>query len=162
MFGPKHTVESVAKELIDGFDQGTVVLRREESPQITMEITFENLEGIMKSALARSRRKEAFFVGLGLTAAAVGIAVVTVQIVSHVDASQGTGWLRYGWPLAVLVSLVGVVVGFLVGRRAGERSAELNTFIRIYKLADQNTARRLAQREAPKLLRGREFQAAPE
>ena len=33
MFSPTHTIESVAQELIDGLAQGTVILRREESPQ---------------------------------------------------------------------------------------------------------------------------------
>ena len=155
MFGPRHTIESVAKKLIDGLDQGTVILPREESPQIDIE----NVELVMRSALARSRRQQAALIALGLVAAAVGICIAITQVITPPDASPGTGALQYRWPVLLLLSLIGMVIGFLCSLKAGERAAELKTFIHIYNLADQSTARRLAQREAPRLLRERELQA---
>ncbi len=42
MFGPKHTIESVTKELVNGLEEGTIILHREAPTEADVE-TFESM-----------------------------------------------------------------------------------------------------------------------
>ncbi len=67
--------------------------------------------------------------------------------------ATGTGSHAQG---GFLASIVGAETGFLFGLKTRERSVELKTYIRILKMADAITSRRLVLREGPRLRERRE------
>jgi len=153
MFGPRHTLESVTRELVDGFEEGTVVLRPEDLP----DVDIEDFESRMRTSLARYRRREIAVLSLSMLAAIASIGIAVVQLLLHPESQTHTKDPHTLW-VALLGCIVGALMGFAFGYKSRERSVELKTFIRLLKLADPSTARRLAIREGPRL---RERQLVP-
>jgi hypothetical protein len=145
MFGPKHTFESVAKDLVDGLERGTIVLH----PAEPTEADIKNFESMVKARLTSYRR-----IAIGLwvvTALLVTTAVLLPVILLPKD--QSLAGFPYGGPVefAILGFFAGMVTGHLFALRAHKRSVELMTFIQILKMADATTARRLVLWEGARL-----------
>lgn len=54
MFGVKHTANSVAKELVEGLEDGSIVLRPEDLPAVSLE----EVENRLREELANSQKSE--------------------------------------------------------------------------------------------------------
>ena len=147
MFGPRHTIESVTKELVDGLEAGTVILRPEEPT----EADVERFESMMKTSLARYRRRAVAVLTLSSLAAIASIAIALVPILLRSESQSKLGEPYTEWAVALSFSIVGALFGFVFGFRMRERSIELKTYIRVLKMADSGTARRLVLRVGPKL-----------
>jgi hypothetical protein len=147
MFGPKHTIESVTEELVDGLEEGTIFLHPEEPT----EADVENFKSAVKTTLARYRRRETALLTVSTLGVIVSIAIVLVQAVFHPEGQSQPEDLYNRWPLMLLACIVGAVAAFVFGFKTRERSVELKTYIRILKMADAGTARRLVLREGPRL-----------
>jgi len=147
MFGPKHTIESVTKELVDGLEEGTIILHPEEPT----EADVENFKSMMKTTLARFRRREFALLTVSALAALVSIAIVFVDVVFQPENPSQAGDPHSRWAVMLLGCIVGATISFLFGLKTRERSVELKTYIRVLKMADDSTARRLVLREGPRL-----------
>jgi hypothetical protein len=147
MFGPKHTIESVTKELVDGLEEGTTILHPEE----LTEADVENFASMMKVTLARSRRREAALLAIGTLSAIVSIVIVLVQVVFYPESQPYLSHTHISLTTILLGFILGAVMGYVLGFKARERSVELKIYIRILKMADAITARKLVLREGPRL-----------
>jgi len=119
MFGPKHTIESVTKELVNGLEEGTIILQREVPTEADVE-TFESM-----MTLARFRRVAVALLTVSTLAAIVSIAIVLVQLVQlvfHPESQSQAGDPHSGWAFMLLGSIVLAVTGFLAGRRVRVRT----------------------------------------
>ena len=137
MFGPRHTIESVTQEVVDGLEEGTIILRPEEPTDADVE----DFESMMKTTLARYRRREVALLTASIFGAAVSILIALVQI----------GEPHARWAIMLVPCIGGALMGFVLGYKTRERSIELKTYIRVLKMADPSTARRLVLRVAPQL-----------
>ena len=72
MFGPRHTFESVAKDLVDGLEKGTIVLHPDEPT----EADVEKFESAMEVAITRFQRRAAVLLVLGSLCILAGIMVL--------------------------------------------------------------------------------------
>ena len=144
MLGPKHTLDSVAKTLVNGLEEGTIALYPEEPT----EADVENFESMAKASLARYRRME---IGLWVfTALLVAMAVLLPVILLPKDQSVAGFPYSGRTEVAILGFFAGVVIGTLFARKAHKRSVELKTFIQILKIADISTAKQLVLWEGPR------------
>ena len=137
MFGPRHTIESVTQEVVDGLEEGTIILRPEEPTDADVE----DFESMMKTTLARYRRREVALLTASILGAAVSILIALVQI----------GEPHARWAIMLVPCIGGALMGFVFGYKTRERSIELKTYIRVLKMAGPSTARRLVLRVAPQL-----------
>jgi hypothetical protein len=144
MFGPKHTFESVAKDLVYGFERGTIVLH----PAEPTEADIKNFELMVKARLATYRRTA---IGLWVVAALlVTTPVLLLVILFPKDQSLAGFPYSESGEFAILSFFAGMVMGHLFAL-THKRSVELKTFIQILKMADATTARRLVLWKSAKL-----------
>ncbi|MGO9470946.1 MAG: hypothetical protein ACLQIB_39860 [Isosphaeraceae bacterium] len=153
MFGPKHTVESVGSEPVIGLEDGTVILDSEEPT----EADLLNFQRSMAIASEKYRSRATRF----LIATTIGIvssmtASVTMLFIdpkSHLQPYSGWALTLVGGAV-FLLSITGAplsLAGLAFTYTAGKRAAELRTCIRIMKIADRITAKRIMLREIPRL-----------
>jgi len=150
MFGPKHTIESVAKELIDGLEDGTVALH----PKEPTETDIENFRRLMAAAFERYRRREATM--RTVAAVLVGIALVAASALAATFPFHAGSKLQVEEPysrwVAMFLGYIAVsTVAAILGYRAGKRAAEVRAYDRFLKMADNITAGRILLREGPRL-----------
>lgn len=145
MFGPRHSIESVSKELVDGLDEGTVVLRPEDS----IAIDIENFKSMMRVILARQRRWFILTLCLGIPVA-LASALIALAFVLDPESQAKPDGSPARWALMVLGCIVGAVIEFVFSYKFRVRTAELKTYLRVLELADESTARRLVHRVRPK------------
>jgi hypothetical protein len=147
MFGPKHTFESVAKELADGLEKGTIALHPEEPT----EADVENFESMAIKNLAKYQRRLIAQLIVGNLCLVSGAYILWGPDVIYQGDHLRGGILRAGWAISFAGSVLGAAAGFIGGLRSREHWVELKTFIRILKLADAETAKRLVLWERPRL-----------
>jgi hypothetical protein len=147
MFHPKRTFGSVAKELVNGLEDGTVTLHPEEPS----EADVENFESMAIRSLAKhQRRLIAQLIG-GNLCLFLGIYLLTgPELFDIASQPEGAG-LRTIWAISLIVCVIGALSSFLLGLKSRERSIELKTVIRVLELADDTTAKRLVLWEGPRL-----------
>src|SRR4051812_26565052 len=73
MFRPKHTIEAVAKELIEGLDEGSVILSDGGNEQIDLVALQKDLADTINARVRRSRRLIVISVVVGLLAFLGGV-----------------------------------------------------------------------------------------
>jgi hypothetical protein len=147
MLGPRHTFESVAKDLADGLEEGTIVLH----PAEPTEADVKNLESMAEAELARYRRLEIWLwiiTGL-LVVTAVSLPIILPAIFPRSD--HHAPEFPHSAELVIVGFFIGLLTGNLLTLKAHKRSVELKTFIQVLKMADASTARRLVLWEGPKL-----------
>jgi hypothetical protein len=150
MFGPKHTFESVAKEIANGLEEGTITLHPEEPT----EADIENFESMAEASIARYQRIEiglSIFTGLLLTTAII-LPVILPPKNQPLDTSRYSSLMEIAFGF-----FAGSMTTFLFAVTTRKRSIELKTFIQILKLVDTTTARRLVLWERARLHRRRWF-----
>jgi len=107
LLGPKRTFASVVRELVEGFERGTVVLRADESPK---GLTLADILGPEVRAWLRTlRRLTLAGVGCGLLFAVAGVAMIAFWGPPYPLAVQGT--------LLVLALLHGAWAGYVLQQR---------------------------------------------
>jgi hypothetical protein len=131
LYGPKHTVESVVKELIEGLDEGTIVAREEELPHISKLEATEKIDG----DLFRYRKKERFFLGAAVVA-------VLLHIVGYGLLLFATSANGFAYALLLISPLVLVSSSFSYSRTR-EKMSELRTYSRVLRMADDAAAEQL-------------------
>jgi len=146
MFRQIHTIESVSKELVDGLEEGTIVLRPEDS----IAIDIENFESEMRVILARHRRRIILMLCLIIPVTLVS-ALIGLALVLHPEGQAKPDGSPTRWAVMVLGGVVGAVMGFMFSYKLRASTAELETYLRVLELADESTARRLVLRVGPKL-----------
>ncbi len=148
MFGPRHTFKSVARELIDGLEKGTIILNEVEQP----EELVARVQIRLVQALASARRRTIWLMLGTLVFGFVGLSVSIVSILT--SGSEYSQSFHANAPMASLI--VGTVAGILAALvyaliRARESTVELKTIARMLKLVDETTAQRIAWRFRSKL-----------
>ncbi len=149
MFGPKHTIESVAKELIDGLEDGTVTLH----PKEPTETDIEHFRKSMAEAFERYRRREVIMrtVAAGLLvsiAVALASAVTTFSFDAGSKLQPEEPYSR--WTVTFLGCIATLTAAAMLGYRAGKRAAEVRAYDGFLKMADDTTARRILLHEGPR------------
>jgi hypothetical protein len=145
MFGPTHTIGSVAYDLAAGLEDGTIALRPEEPT----EADIKNFESMAEAELARYRRLEIrlWIIFAVLFAIAFSLPVILkVAFPHHAEPALE-------FPLSAEIAIAGFFMGLLTGHlltKARKRSVELKTFIQVLKMVDAVTARRLISWEGRK------------
>src|SRR3954467_136291 len=112
MFGPRHTIESVTKELVDGLEERTIVLRLEDSTKVDIE----DFESRIRTSLARYRRREILLLSLSALSAVASIVVVLMLVFLHPEGQEQTRDPNSLW-LTVLGCIIGTLMGFVAGYR---------------------------------------------
>jgi hypothetical protein len=147
MFGPKHNLESVVKELAYGLEDGTVTLYPDEPT----EADVKNFESMAIKSLAKFQRRWMAQLLVGNLFIILGLFVLLGPDIFYLGSEANAAGLRALWAISLTSCVVGAAIGFVLGLRSRERSVELKTFIRILKLADANTAKRLVLWEGARL-----------
>jgi hypothetical protein len=147
MFGPKHTLESVAKALTDGLEKGTIALHPEEPT----EADVENFESMAIKSLAKAQYRLVAHLIVGNLFLIMGLTVLTERDVFDLISQPEAAGLRAIWVFSLVICVLGTVSGFVLVLRSQKRSVELKTFIRILKMADATTAKRLVLWEGSRL-----------
>jgi hypothetical protein len=146
MFGPKHTIGSVASELASGLEDGTIALRPEEPT----EADIKNFEWMAEAQLARYRRLEIrlWIITFILLLTSLSLPVILRTVFPH-NAEPAIEF-PFNAELVLVGGFMGMLVGNLLILKARKRSVELKTFIRVLKMADTVTAGRLVLWEGRK------------
>ena len=142
MFGPRHTIESVTKELIDGLEEGTVLLRLPEPTEA--EIREFELE--VRIALRKYRRRHLLWVTLSTLTAIATLAAALTALFLHPQSQTERTDPYMTLAVSLIGGLLGVIAGYAFGYKSGKRTVELKTYMRVLRLADAVTVRRLVLR----------------
>jgi hypothetical protein len=162
MFGPRHTAESVTRELIKGLEAGDIVLPQEHPPAKSLEEVLESplanlnqrhklqflaeVRVEVEETLAKASRKERrLVIGTGLAALAcilltlagslAAIPEEQPKIVSLIPALAGV-------IAAAMAALATVLMVALLSARG--RKTELKTYTFVLQKVDEHTAERIA------------------
>jgi hypothetical protein len=155
MFGPKHTVESVTRRIIDGLHDGTVTLPPEEEP-----ISVADARVRLLQALSSFRSRAWTFLALTIILAIASAALaVSIVLSGHGEESiRSIAQILIALFCFSGVFLAGTLIAFL---RAREKATELKVYCSVLKMADEKTAQRLAVRISRKLPKSQAIVARP-
>jgi len=154
MFRPKHTIEAVAKELIDGLDEGTVLLSYDGDEQIDVAALQKDLWVTINARARRSQRLIAISVTVGLVAFLGGVVALLLTEQQTLQAYHvGVGGLVF--------LLAGFLFGFAFSTyrlmRTREGIADLRAMGQLLKDMDPESAIRVAPGVARRLRKEKEF-----
>jgi uncharacterized membrane protein YuzA (DUF378 family) len=128
MFGPKHTIETVTKDLIERFDEGTVVLQPEEYRKLPLG----RVRALFQEALNRSRGRERGVVWYIVLMFLLGSAFL---ILDSLGLFGEIKILRYVANVLIGISLVWLI---LKGIKIRERTVELKTIRTVLESLDDD------------------------
>jgi hypothetical protein len=156
MFAPRHTVESVTRDLIDGLDGGTIRLPSEAMKDLTVE----DVKEMMKEAMIRYRRRERRLMAALLAASVAGVVTTLLSLLLAIEAA-----VRPSSSPILAITLAAVIVFVFLGSvilprrlfRVREKRVELKTFDHVLEVADQETCERLVPDLAGRLRRTKEL-----
>jgi hypothetical protein len=151
MFRPQRTVESVARELIDGLDEGTIELFPDA------ELSLEDFRSQLAEAIKGSRRRETIFFTVCLILGAMSMAISLVAVLFGGREPASAPDHRTGIFVTAICLLAAGLAGFVVGlMKARVTTTRLKTYASVLKMADHVTAEHLASQLARKLSRARQ------
>ena len=145
MFNGRNTLESVAHELIDGLEGGSIHLRPYESTGIDVDV--EVFESMRKAMIEGYRRRAVALMAISLVLTIASIAFI---IVATLRLALGNDLRTTLISETMIVScFAGACAGFLSSFSVYGRASELMTYVRILRKVDPITARQLGLQVEP-------------
>ena|SRR6266540_2880918 len=155
MMGPKYTIEAVTKELIDGLDDGSVVLYHDSLANIDVVDIEQRLSKAIQTGARQSRLLIYASLVIGLLCFFGGVLALLLVEKQALQAYHiGVG--------ALIALLFGILLGFAFSTytvmKTREEIAELRAYHQILTNMDPDSAARIATQIAARLPRQNQFQ----